>query len=95
MTNRGRSKLHLWSCFQLDLGRDIENGERPQLLIPKGTWFGAKLNNSAPYVLIGCTVAPGFDFEDFTMGLGESDKKGLLEKHPDYSELIEELIPQV
>ncbi|MBI4040337.1 MAG: cupin domain-containing protein [Deltaproteobacteria bacterium] len=76
------------------VGKDIENGERPQLLIPKGTWFGAKLNNKASYVLMGCTVAPGFDFEDFTMDVSESDKKGLLEQYPDFSQMIEELISQ-
>jgi uncharacterized protein len=52
------------------LGRDIVGGERPQLVIPAGTWFGAELGEGAPYCLIGCTVAPGFDFQDFELAQG-------------------------
>lgn len=52
------------------LGRDIAGGERPQLVIPAGTWFGAELAQDAPYCLIGCTVAPGFEFQDFELAEG-------------------------
>lgn len=52
------------------LGRDIVGGERPQLVIPAGTWFGAELAQGAPYCLIGCTVAPGFEFQDFELAEG-------------------------
>jgi predicted cupin superfamily sugar epimerase len=52
------------------LGRDISGGERPQLVIPAGTWFGAELTQGAPYCLIGCTVAPGFEFQDFELAEG-------------------------
>lgn len=43
---------------------------RPQVIIPKGTWFGA-IHEEHPvhgYTLVGCTVTPGFDFSDFEMG---------------------------
>lgn len=42
---------------------------RPQLVIPKGTWFGAvhQGEGSHGYTLVGCTVTPGFDFSDFEM----------------------------
>ncbi|MBI2608716.1 MAG: cupin domain-containing protein [Deltaproteobacteria bacterium] len=69
------------------LGRDLEKGERPQVLIPHGTWFGALLNKSASYALIGCTVAPGFEFEDFTLEV----PKDLKAKYFDFSEMIEAL----
>lgn len=49
------------------LGRDVTAGDRPQVVIPAGTWFGTELGRGAPYALVGCTVAPGFDFADFEL----------------------------
>jgi len=48
------------------LGRDIARGERPQHVVPAGTWQAA-VPLGDPHVLAGCTVAPGFDFADFEM----------------------------
>ena len=41
----------------------------PQLIIPKGTWFGAlhEDTGSQGYTLVGCTVSPGFEFQDFEL----------------------------
>jgi uncharacterized protein len=50
------------------LGLDLGRGERPQLVLPRGTWFGTELAAGASHCLIGCTVAPGFEFEDFELG---------------------------
>lgn len=52
------------------LGTDVAAGERPQLLIPAGTWFAAELAEAAPHCLFGCTVAPGFEFADFELAEG-------------------------
>lgn len=52
------------------LGLDLAAGERPQLVIPAGTWFGTELAPGASHCLIGCTVAPGFDFADFELAEG-------------------------
>ena len=52
------------------LGLDLAAGERPQVVIPAGTWFGTELGAGAPYCLVGCTVAPGFDFVDFELAEG-------------------------
>ena len=52
------------------LGLDLAAGERPQIAIPAGTWFGTELAPGAPYCLVGCTVAPGFDFADFELSSG-------------------------
>jgi len=49
------------------LGLAVERGERPQLVLPAGTWFGTELAPGASHCLIGCTVAPGFEFEDFEL----------------------------
>ena len=49
------------------LGRDPEKGERFQAVVPAGCWFGAEPAGVAGFSLVGCTVAPGFDFSDFEM----------------------------
>jgi uncharacterized protein len=50
------------------LGRDLTQGEVPQFVVPGGTWFAAEVNDKDGFVLAGCTVAPGFDFDDFRLG---------------------------
>ena len=47
------------------LGTDLENGERPQVLVPAGWWQCAE--PVGDWSLVGCTVAPGFAFEAFEM----------------------------
>ncbi len=49
------------------LGKDIGRGQQLQLVIPAGTWFGGYLNEGGAYGLMGTTVAPGFEFEDFEL----------------------------
>jgi predicted cupin superfamily sugar epimerase len=70
------------------LGRELASGERPQLVIPAGTWFGTELANGAPYCLIGCTVAPGFEFADFELAQGLE----LCERFPAVRERIERML---
>jgi predicted cupin superfamily sugar epimerase len=52
------------------LGTNLAAGERPQIVIPAGTWFGTELAPGAPFCLAGCSVAPGFDFADFELAEG-------------------------
>jgi len=52
------------------LGMNLDAGERPQIVIPAGTWFGTELRAGASHCLVGCTVAPGFDFADFELAQG-------------------------
>lgn len=52
------------------LGLDIDTGERPQVVVPAGTWFGTELGVGASHCLVGCTVAPGFEFADFDLAEG-------------------------
>lgn len=47
------------------LGPDIIRGERPQAIVPAGAWQAAETLGA--YTLVGCTVAPGFDFTAFEM----------------------------
>src|SRR3954469_22244215 len=52
------------------LGLDLGAGERPQIVVPAGTWFGTELAAGSPHCLVGCTVAPGFEFADFELADG-------------------------
>jgi uncharacterized protein len=47
------------------LGSDLAAGERPQAVVPAGHWQGAR--SLGAWTLIGCTVAPGFDFAGFEL----------------------------
>ncbi len=54
-----------YSCVYI--GRDIENGEHLQYVVPGGVWFASRVKDNAEYSLLGCTVSPGFDFADFIL----------------------------
>lgn len=61
-----------------------------QAHIEGGAWFGARLAQPAgpnDFALVGCGVAPGFDFRDFEMG----DRNELLRDFPQHQSLIEEM----
>ena len=58
-----------------------------QIVIKKHCWFAVEVCNKKSFSLFGCTVSPGFEFEDFKLGKREL----LLKKFPDYDELIKRL----
>jgi predicted cupin superfamily sugar epimerase len=47
------------------LGPAIEHGQSPQIVVPRDAWQMAK--SLGDYTLVGCTVAPGFEFSGFEM----------------------------
>ncbi|MGX8011704.1 cupin domain-containing protein [Mesorhizobium sp. ORM8.1] len=47
------------------LGAALATGERPQIVVPAGWWQSAR--SLGEWTLVGCTVAPGFDFAAFEM----------------------------
>ena len=47
------------------LGPELRTGQRPQLIVPAGHWQTA--TSLGAWTLVGCTVAPGFDFSGFEM----------------------------
>ena len=47
------------------LGPDLAAGERPQAVVPAGAWQAALSHGD--WTLVGCTVAPGFEFEGFEL----------------------------
>ena len=52
---------------EIHLGPDFAAGETFQAVVPAGSWFGSKVHDPHGYALVGCTVAPGFDFADFEL----------------------------
>ena len=47
------------------LGPDFARGQRPQFVVPAGWWQTA--TSLGAWTLVGCTVAPGFDFAGFEL----------------------------
>jgi predicted cupin superfamily sugar epimerase len=66
------------------LGQDLTKGEVPQYTVLAGRWFGAELVEESAFALVGCTVAPAFDFKNFELG----KKKELLEEFPGAQNVI-------
>lgn len=69
----------------LRLGTDLEKGERPQIVIPAGWWQGMK--TTGEYTLLGCTVSPGFEYQDYEQGTREV----LIKQYPQFSDKIIQL----
>lgn len=69
---------------ELKLGLDAEAGELPQVVVPNGCWFAAETAPGVEYALVGCAVAPGFEYGDFELG----DRETLLAAHPRHQELV-------
>ncbi|WP_106794394.1 cupin domain-containing protein [Aquimarina sp. Aq78] len=72
-------KYHRYS-----VGINLDEGELPQLVVPAGCWFASSVKKEDSYSLVGCTVSPGFDFDDFELG----EKKDLVQQFPEYKDVI-------
>jgi len=72
---------------EISVGSDPDAGERLQAVVKAGCWFASRTRNPESFALAGCTVAPGFDFEDFELGK-RSERTRL---YPQHRELIKEL----
>jgi len=72
------------------LGSNLEAGEQFQHVVPAGYWFASEPSPAADYALVGCTVSPGFDFDDFEMG----KKEELQKLFPFHTDIINRLCRQ-
>jgi len=71
----------------ITLGQKLFNSEQVQAVIPRDTWMGAFLNEDGEFALMGTTMAPGFDYDDFE--LGQADE--LIKKYPNREKLMRRL----
>jgi uncharacterized protein len=81
--------VQLWpdgSAQSVVLGSDLLAGQKVQLVVPRGVWQGSFLEAGA-FALLGCTVAPGFDFADYEGG----KRDALQRQYPALAALIERL----
>jgi len=69
------------------LGPDVLNGQQLQLTVPRGIWQGSCLEPGGAFALLGCTVAPGFDYADYESG----ERSALVRQYPAFADLIERL----
>jgi uncharacterized protein len=72
------------------LGNDPTKEQSLFCTIAAGSWFGSKVNVDGEYSLVGCTVAPGFDFEDFEL----AKRSELVLQYPEHSKIITSLTPK-
>ena len=69
------------------IGADIRAGQQPQVVVPPGVWQGSRLEPGVAFALLGATMAPGFDYDDYQQG-----RRGdLMARYPEYAEMIREL----
>ena len=68
------------------LGSEIEKGQQPQILIPAGVYQGARIVEGGEYALMGTTVSPGFDPNDFE--LADAELLGKLYPNADIENFI-------
>jgi len=79
--------LQLWPSGEskvVVIHNNLSASCEPQVVVPAGVWQGCRLVPGGRWALMGCTVAPGFDYADFEL----AERAELLTRCPNYSELI-------
>jgi predicted cupin superfamily sugar epimerase len=69
------------------IGKDIAAGEVLQHVVPRGVWQGSRMLREGEWALLGCTVSPGFEFEDYS----DAGAEELIAKWPGEAERIRRL----
>lgn len=86
--------VEMLQCFpdgtskRIILGKDIAAGELLQAVVPRGVWQGSHLlhpEEPNSWALLGCTVSPGFEFEDYA----DAPRAELIAKWPHERALLE------
>jgi uncharacterized protein len=76
---------------EIVIGADVLGGQQPQVIVPPGVWQGSRLETGVEFALLGATMAPGFDYEDYEQGR----RAELMEQYPEYAALVRELTRQL
>ncbi|HZZ80591.1 MAG TPA: cupin domain-containing protein [Gemmataceae bacterium] len=69
------------------LGPDVLGGQHLQVVVPSGVWQGSCLEPGGSFALLGCTVAPGFEYADYESG----DRATLQAQYPAFADTIQRL----
>ena len=77
-----------YTCHEI--GMNPKKDLFPQFVVPAGAWFASSVKNKDDYSFVGCTVAPGFDFEDFEL----AERAILSKEYPQHKEIIYKLTHQ-
>ena len=72
---------------EIVLGSDPDAGEALQAVVKAGCWFASRVQDRNSFALVGCTVSPGFDFEDFEL----AKRAELVRLYPQHQDVIERL----
>jgi hypothetical protein len=72
---------------EIVLGPNLRDGQRVQFVVPQGVWQGSRLAPGGQFALLGTTMAPGFDPQDFTL----ANRSDLQQRYPEHTERIEAL----
>jgi len=70
----------------IKLSNDIDN-PLFQYVVPANSWFASEPDTNSEYCFVGCTVSPGFDFEDFELAKAET----LIDVFPQHRDIISRL----
>jgi predicted cupin superfamily sugar epimerase len=73
--------------FRIQLGRNADRGEVFQAVVRAGCWFASHVEDWKSFAVVGCTVAPGFEFADFEIG----KQRELVAQYPEHREIVERL----
>jgi len=71
----------------ISLGSDHESGQSFQYVVPANCWFASRPAPESEYCFVGCTVSPGFEFDDFEL----ADASELSTIYPQHKPIIIEL----
>src|ERR1700675_1325333 len=71
----------------IEIGNDLLRGQRPQAGGERGVWQGSRLRKGGRWTLLGWTVRPGFEFEDYETG----ERAKLSAGWPEFAEEIKAL----
>ena len=72
---------------QIKIGLDFSQNIFPQFTIKRSTWFAAEVADKNSFSLIGCTVAPGFEYDDFEL----AQRNKLSKLFPQFIEIVNRL----
>ena len=69
------------------LGNGTEKDQEFQAVVKAGLWFASRLLRGGSFALVGCTVSPGFHFDDFQL----ASRDELIAAYPEHHEVIQQL----